>query len=51
MEPVPSTKELYLNALFLINEYAQEISLFVPASLAPKVPLKEYRAGKDIQSE
>ena len=51
VEPVSSTKELYLNALFLINEYAQEISLFVPASLAPKVPLKEYRAGKNMQSE
>ena len=51
VEPVSSTKELYLNAFFLINEYAQGISLFVPASLAPKALLREYRARKDIQSE
>ena len=49
VEPVPSAKELHLNAFFLINEYAQGISLFVSASLAPKVLLKECRAGKDVQ--
>lgn len=49
VEPVPSAKELHLNAFFLINEYAQGISLFVSASLALKVLLKEYRAGKDVQ--
>ena len=40
VEPVPSAKELYLSAFFLVNEYAQGISLFVPASLAPKILLK-----------
>lgn len=51
VEPVPSTMKLYLNAFFLVNQYAQGISLFVPASIAPESLLKEYRAGKKIRSE
>ena len=47
VEPVPSAKELYLSAFFLVNEYAQGISLFVPASLAPKILLKGVQSREE----
>ena len=45
VELVPSEKEPYLNAFFLVNEYEAGITLFVPMSVAPERFLKEAKVS------
>jgi hypothetical protein len=44
VEIVHSDKEPYLNVFFLVNEYEQGVTLFVPVSIAPERFLREAEA-------
>jgi hypothetical protein len=41
VEIIPTKKEPYLNAFFLVNEYAFGVTLLLPMSIAPERFLKE----------
>jgi hypothetical protein len=45
VELVPSEKEPYLNAFFLVNEYEYGMTLLVPMSIAPQRFLLELSEG------
>jgi hypothetical protein len=44
VEILHSEKEPYLNVFFLVNEYEQGVTLFVPVSIAPERFLREAEA-------
>ena len=47
VELVSSDKKPYLNAFFLVNEYAYGMTLFVPTCIAPERLLKEINDSKE----
>jgi hypothetical protein len=44
---IPSGKEPYLNAFFLVNEYEIGITLFIPVSIAPESLTKETNVSAE----
>jgi hypothetical protein len=46
VEYVPTERETYLNAFFLVNEYEYGMTLFVPMSIAPERLLKEAQVRR-----